>query len=94
MLYFDLFILVISHFGFEGGTLVLIASVPCNCLSFTFDRNLSTAIDNTASNDKLSIFVHCIHERFGWPHFGCVTSCCFARSLIWLSVCLFFSSRV
>ena len=29
-------ILVISHFGFEGGTLVLIASVPDNCLSFTF----------------------------------------------------------
>ena len=28
-------ILVISHFGFEGGTLVLIASVPGRCLSFT-----------------------------------------------------------
>ena len=27
--------LVISHFGFEGGTLVLIASVPGHCLSFT-----------------------------------------------------------
>ena len=25
----------ISHFGFEGGTLVLIASVPGHCLSFT-----------------------------------------------------------
>ena len=29
-------ILVISHFGFEGGTLVLIALVPDHCLSFTF----------------------------------------------------------
>ena len=28
-------ILVISHFGFESGTLVLIASVPGRCLSFT-----------------------------------------------------------
>ena len=26
---------VVSHFGFEGGTLVLIASVPGHCLSFT-----------------------------------------------------------
>ena len=30
-------VLVISHFGFEGGTLVLIASVPGRCLSFTLD---------------------------------------------------------
>ena len=28
-------ILVISHFGFEGGSLGLIASVPVHCLSFT-----------------------------------------------------------
>ena len=36
-LYFDLwYFLVISHFGFEGGTLVLIASVPGHCLSFTY----------------------------------------------------------
>ena len=27
-------ILVISHFSFEGGTLVLIAPFPCNYLSF------------------------------------------------------------
>ena len=33
-LYFDL-ILVISNFGFEGGTLVLIALVPGHCLSLT-----------------------------------------------------------
>ena len=32
-LYFDIVIVVISHFGFEGGTLVLIASVPGHCLS-------------------------------------------------------------
>ena len=29
-------ILVISHFGFEGGTLVLIAPVPSNGLTFYF----------------------------------------------------------
>ena len=34
-LYFDIVILVISHFGFEGGTLVLIASVTGHCLYFT-----------------------------------------------------------
>ena len=33
-LYFDIVILGISHFGFEGGTLVLIVSVPGHCLSF------------------------------------------------------------
>ena len=32
-------ILVISHFGFEGRTFFLIASVPRHCLPFTF-RNL------------------------------------------------------
>ena len=40
-LYFDIVILVISHFGFEGWTLVLIASVPGHCLSFTFLAHLS-----------------------------------------------------
>ena len=34
-LYFDIVILVISHFVFEGGTLVLIATVPGHCLPFT-----------------------------------------------------------
>ena len=38
-LYFDLlYFLVISHFGFKGGTLVLIASVIGHCLSFTFHQ--------------------------------------------------------
>ena len=38
-LYFDLFvILVISHFGFEGGTSVLIASVPGHHLPLTFHK--------------------------------------------------------
>ena len=35
-LYCDMILLVISHFNFEGRTLVLIASVPGHCLSFTF----------------------------------------------------------
>ena len=39
-LYFDIVILVISHFGFEGRTLVLIASVPDHWLSFTFSMNV------------------------------------------------------
>ena len=30
-------IVVISHFGFEGGTLVMIALAPGHCLYFTFD---------------------------------------------------------
>ena len=34
--YFDIVILVISHFGFEGQTLVLIAAVSGHCFSFTF----------------------------------------------------------
>ena len=36
-LYFGfIVILVITHFGFEGGTLLLIAAFPVNCLCFTF----------------------------------------------------------
>ena len=35
-LYFDIVNLVISHFGFEGGTLVLFALVPGHCIFFTF----------------------------------------------------------
>ena len=35
-LHFNFVIFVISNFGFKGGTLVLIASVPGHCLSFTF----------------------------------------------------------
>ena len=31
---FSLYLLVISHFGFEGRTLVQIPSVPGHCLSF------------------------------------------------------------
>ena len=37
--------LLISHSGFEGGTFVLIASVPDHCLSFTFSDLVSTQID-------------------------------------------------
>ena len=35
--YFGIVSLVISHFSFEGGPLVLIASVPGHCLLFNFD---------------------------------------------------------
>ena len=35
-LYCDIVITVISHFGFEGGALDLIASVPGHYLYFTF----------------------------------------------------------
>ena len=38
-------ILVISHFRFEAGTVVLIASVPGHCLCFTFDlENIQTCL--------------------------------------------------
>ena len=33
-------VLVISHLGFKGGNLVLIASVPGHCLHFTFKTSL------------------------------------------------------
>ena len=46
-LYFDIVILVISHFGFEGGTLVLIVSVPGHCLSFTFYLLASKRYDDS-----------------------------------------------
>ena len=35
-LYFDVLSLVIFHFGFDGRALVLIASVPGNCLFLNF----------------------------------------------------------
>ena len=41
-LYFDfIVILVVSRFGFGGGTLVLIASVPGRCLSFCILSNFT-----------------------------------------------------
>ena len=46
-LYFDLkkiVFLVISHIGFEGGTLVLIASVPGHCLLFTFESTVKPCV--------------------------------------------------
>ena len=36
-LYYCFVVYVISNFGFEGGTVVLISSVPGHCLLFTFD---------------------------------------------------------
>ena len=63
-------ILVISNFGFEGGTLVLIASVHSHCLSFTFPtcglRILSMVMislhqnNKTAKHADLSLF-QCLH---------------------------------
>ena len=38
-------ILVVSHFGFEGGTFVLIAPVPGHCLPFTFSLCLSETLE-------------------------------------------------
>ena len=41
-LYFEVIvILVISHFGFEGGALVLIASFSGHCLSFPFFNKIT-----------------------------------------------------
>ena len=40
-MYFDIVILVISHFGFKGGTLVLIALIPSHCCSFTLSHDTS-----------------------------------------------------
>ena len=44
----DVVILVISHYGFEGGSLVLIASVLCHCLSFAFYTRHDSSIQITS----------------------------------------------
>ena len=46
-LYFDIIILVISHISFDGRTLVLIASVPGHCLSFTSEMLKGIALKTT-----------------------------------------------
>ena len=45
-LYFDI-TLVISHISFDGRTLVLIASVPGHCLSFTPEMLKGIALKTT-----------------------------------------------
>ena len=44
-------ILVISHLGFEGWTLNLIASVPGHCLSFTSIQNPLTRLSGDRYGD-------------------------------------------
>ena len=53
-LYFDIVILVISHFGFEGETLVLIAAVSGHCFSFTFSTTCIyiSAFDRTTNYEN------------------------------------------
>ena len=46
-LYFDIITLVISHISFDGRTLVLIASVPGHCLSFTSEMLKGIALKTT-----------------------------------------------
>ena len=53
-------VLVISHFGFEGGTLGLVASVPCHCLSFTF-HYFPVSSDQLAGNE----YMHDSMDEFG-----------------------------
>ena len=43
---------VVSHFGFEGRTSVLFASVPGHCLRFTF------SIKSCSNGMRISRFVH------------------------------------
>ena len=38
-------VLVVSHFGFDGRTLVLIAPVPGQCLPFTFGNRVKSRDD-------------------------------------------------
>ena len=76
-LYFDfLSVVVISHFGFEGGTLNLIASVPGQWLHFTFHNrncrcwNVFEPIMYTPKM-SISITVKSIHNVFShniYPH--------------------------
>ena len=48
-------IFVISHFGFEGRTLVLIAPVPGNCLPFTFYSSWVKEPDNIAGHENCGV---------------------------------------
>ena len=56
-LYFDIVILVFSHFGFEGRTLVMIALVPCQCLSITFMCALSSRVTSITAALGAHIFI-------------------------------------
>ena len=44
--------LVVSHFGFEGRTSVLFASVPGHCLPFTF------SLKSCSNGTRISLFEH------------------------------------
>ena len=56
-LFFDIVILVISHFGSGGGTLVLIAKVPGHFLSFTSRKWIVSDLCNVfQSRTKIRIF--------------------------------------
>ena len=57
-------ILVLYHFGFEGETLVLIASVPGHCLSFTVAIVCSHVVDCNARNRCLTAK----HLKQGYRH--------------------------
>ena len=47
--------LVVSHFGFEDGTVVLIAQVPGHCLLFTVLYPLSVFASCQEKNPKFSL---------------------------------------
>ena len=59
---FNIVILVIFHFGFEGRTLVLIASVPGHCLSFHF--SCDEAYTRHVMKVEFNIFTNVVcHEK-------------------------------
>ena len=53
-------VLVVSHFSFEGRTLVLIASVPGHCLPFTFE----TFSKNHECHLQYLLIAHCTYYAF------------------------------
>ena len=50
-------ILVASHFGFERGTVILIAQVPVNCLLFIFEIRIVCLICYTFKIDVMVIII-------------------------------------
>ena len=102
--YFDLLkiISIISHFGFEGGTLVLIASVPGHCLSLTFfggkiPSNFTGVMALCILALQLKEYAHKDYLSFEKKGFGETTFCNKFHENWWvdfgyMAICIFLNS--
>ena len=64
------FILVISHFGFEGGNLVLIASVPGHCLYFIFLTSIRNICFGAKIRKNVTMFDRLLPYKIGFSECG------------------------